>query len=120
MNHPFTILAWILLRFTSSHANSGEELHRDIFCRQYGAEAVITTSKLFVTTLPASTFVAKIGSQRGCVIPRRHWNVLRKKNLITLGQEQNCNKPTNTFAYLFENETISTIFCVDHIYADRQ
>ena len=89
---------------------------QDLFCQQFGAEAAITTSKLFVTTLPASTFTTNPEIMQGCVIRRKHWSELRRKLLITPGQERNCNKPSSTFAYTRDNNGEITTYCVDHIY----
>ena len=86
------------LAFRGNSASS-----QDLFCQQFGAESVITTSKLFVTTRPASTFAVNPEIQRGCVIRRKHWSELRRELLITPDQERNCNKASNTFAYTRDN-----------------
>ncbi|EAU73065.1 DUF3172 domain-containing protein [Synechococcus sp. RS9916] len=114
MRHLSTGLIWGgLLAIAPPAINSASA--QDQFCQQFGAEAVITTSKVFVTTMPASTFVAKPEAQRGCVIRRKHWAELRRGHHITPAQESHCSKPSNTFAYALDKDGIKTTSCVDHI-----
>ena len=65
--------------------------------------------------MPASTFEAKAEAQRGCVIRRKHWAELQRSNHTTPAQESNCRKPSNTLAYILDEDGIETTYCVDHI-----
>lgn len=107
---------WFALLVPALLSTGHSASSHDLFCQQFGAEAVITTNKVFVTTLPASTFAVNPEIQRGCVIRRRHWGELRSKLLITPDQERNCSKTSNTFAYTRDSNGEKSIYCVDHIY----
>ena len=88
----------------------------DLFCQQFGAEAVVTTSRVFVTTLPASTFAVNPELLRGCVVRRKYWDELRRKRLITPDQERHCVKASSTFAYTRDSNGEIITYCVDHLY----
>ena len=110
------ILAWTIALISSSTVRSNPASSRDLFCQQFGAEAVITTNKIFVTTSPASTFTSNPEIMRGCVIRRKYWGKLLKKLLVTPDQKLNCNKASSTFAYTQDKNGKTTMYCVDHIY----
>ena len=99
------------LSFRSISASS-----RDSFCQQFGAEAVVTTNKLFVTISPASTFTVKPEVIRGCVIRRKYLSELLKWFLVAPDEIVDCNKDSSTFAYAHEKNGGITVYCVDHIY----
>lgn len=105
----------LLLAFALLSAGHSASAH-DSFCQQFGAEAVITTSRMFVTTLPASTFAVNPELLSGCVVRRKYWSELRRKLLITPAQERHCSKAGNTFAYTRDDNGEITTYCVDHIY----
>jgi len=116
MRFLLKVPAWTALLTSTFVLGANPASSLDPFCQQFGAEAVVTTSKVFVTTLPASTFVSQAKTLRGCVIRRKHWNELRRKLLITPNQERDCIKSKNAFAYIQDANGEITTFCVEHIY----
>ena len=112
----FKPLGWTSLLISIFSFSSNTASSRDLFCQQFGAEAVIITSRLLFTTSPASTFTASPEVMRGCVIRRKYLSELLKELLVPPDQVLHCNKDISTFAYAQAKNGELEIFCVDHIY----
>lgn len=81
-------------------------------CVQYGASAIVTDMRLFVTLNPFSVFVTQPHMEPGCVLRRNNWSILERQNLVSNEQVGDCKRRMNTFAYTGPLEGSPDIKCV--------
>ncbi|MEM8638106.1 MAG: DUF3172 domain-containing protein [Cyanobacteria bacterium P01_G01_bin.54] len=68
-------------------------------CTQYGASALVTDMRLFVTLNPFNVYVTQPLMQPGCVLRRNNWSILQQRKLITNEQVNDCKNRMNTFGF---------------------
>jgi len=68
-------------------------------CIQYGASAMVTDMRVFVTLNPFSVFVTQPSMRPGCVLRQNNWSILEQKNLVTSEQVRDCKRRMNTFGF---------------------
>ena len=68
-------------------------------CQQYGASAIVTDMRVFITLNPFKVFVTQPQMQPGCVLRTNNWTLLEKQNLVTQAQVNDCKKRMNTFGF---------------------
>ncbi|MEO0456026.1 MAG: DUF3172 domain-containing protein [Cyanobacteria bacterium P01_A01_bin.114] len=68
-------------------------------CAQYGASAIVTETRTFVTLNPRRVFVSQPQTQPGCVLRSSNWNVLKQKDAINGEDISACRNRMNTFGY---------------------
>ncbi|NEP16535.1 MAG: DUF3172 domain-containing protein [Leptolyngbya sp. SIO4C1] len=68
-------------------------------CAQYGASAIVTETRTFVTLNPRRVFVSQPQTQPGCVLRSSNWSVLRQKDAINGEEVSACRNRMNTFGY---------------------
>lgn len=81
-------------------------------CVQYGASAIVTDARVFVTLNPFKVYVTQPRMQPGCVLRTSDWAVLQQKNLVTSQQTSECKSRLNTFAFTGKLENSPQISCV--------
>ena len=81
-------------------------------CQQFGASAMVTDMRVFVTLNPFSVFVSQPRMQPGCVLRRNNWAVLERQKLLSNEQENDCKRRMNTFAFTGPLEGSPQINCV--------
>ncbi|KAF3891237.1 DUF3172 domain-containing protein [Tolypothrix bouteillei VB521301] len=81
-------------------------------CVQYGASAIVTDARIFVTLNPFRVYVSQPRMQPGCVLRTSDWSILQQKNLVTSQQISTCKNSLNTFAYTGKLENSPQISCV--------
>jgi hypothetical protein len=81
-------------------------------CVQYGASAVVTDTRTFVTLNPFKVYVTQPQMQPGCVLRSSDWAVLQQKNLVTSAQINECKQRLNTLAFTGKLENSPEISCV--------
>jgi hypothetical protein len=81
-------------------------------CVQYGASAIVTDARIFVTLNPFRVYVSQARMQPGCVLRTSDWSILQQKNLVTSQQVSTCKNSLNTFAYTGKLENSPQISCV--------
>ncbi|MFP4299594.1 MAG: DUF3172 domain-containing protein [Spirulinaceae cyanobacterium] len=69
-------------------------------CQQYGAGALVTDMRIFVTLNPFKVFVTQPQMQPGCVLRSNNWALLEKQNLVSHEQVVDCKKRMNTFGFV--------------------
>ncbi len=83
-------------------------------CIKFGASAMVTDLRVFVTLNPFSVFVSRPRMQPGCVMRTSNWTILRQRNLITAEQERDCKQRMNTFGFTGDleggNSQVSCIY----------
>ncbi|MGB0563361.1 MAG: DUF3172 domain-containing protein, partial [Spirulinaceae cyanobacterium] len=68
-------------------------------CTQYGASAIVSDLRLFVTLNPFNVYVTQPLMQPGCVLRRNNWSILQQRKLITNEQVNDCKNRMNTFGF---------------------
>lgn len=81
-------------------------------CVQFGASAIVTDVRMFVTLKPFNVFVTQPITQPGCVLRRNNWSLLEQKSLITSDQVRDCKQRMNTFGFTGTLEGTPKINCI--------
>lgn len=81
-------------------------------CAQFGASAIVTDTRIFVTLNPFSVYVTQPKMQPGCVLRSNNWSILEQRKLVNGEQVRNCKQRMNTFGYTGTLESSPDIDCV--------
>ena len=81
-------------------------------CQQFGASAVVTDMRVFLTLNPFSVYLTQPKMQPGCVLRRTNWSLLEQKNLVSSEQVRDCKRRMNTFGFVGVLEGKPKIDCV--------
>ena len=81
-------------------------------CQQFGASAVVTDMRVFLTLNPFSVYLTQPRMQPGCVLRRTNWSLLEQKNLVSSEQVRDCKRRMNTFGFVGVLEGKPKIDCV--------
>jgi hypothetical protein len=81
-------------------------------CIQYGASAMVTDMRVFLTLNPFNVYVTQPTMRPGCVLRRNNWAILEQRKLVTSDQVRDCKNRMNTFGYTGALEGQPDIQCV--------
>jgi hypothetical protein len=81
-------------------------------CQQFGASAIVTDMRVFLTLNPFTVFVTQPAMQPGCVIRQNNWSILEQQKLVTQEQVRDCRKRMNTFGFTGALENSPNISCI--------
>ncbi|MFB2839091.1 DUF3172 domain-containing protein [Floridanema evergladense] len=81
-------------------------------CAQFGASAIVTDTRIFVTLNPFSVYVTQPKMQPGCVLRSNNWSILEQRKLVNGEQVRSCKQRMNTFGYTGALESSPQIDCV--------
>lgn len=81
-------------------------------CVQFGASAIVTDMRLFVTLNPFNVYVTQPQMQPGCVLRSNNWAVLEQKKLVDSRQVRDCKNRMNTFGFTGPLEGKPKIDCI--------
>lgn len=81
-------------------------------CQQFGASAIVTDMRIFLTLNPFSVYLTQPQMQPGCVLRRTNWSILEQQNLVTSDQVRDCKRRMNTFGFIGALEGKPRIDCV--------
>lgn len=82
-------------------------------CAQYGASAIVTETRTFMTLDPKMSFTSQPKVSWGCVIRSSNWAVLEQQNLLNSDEMQQCRRRLNTFGYTGDlNSDASQVNCL--------
>ncbi|MEO1005766.1 MAG: DUF3172 domain-containing protein [Cyanobacteria bacterium J06638_38] len=81
-------------------------------CQQFGASAIVTDMRVFLTLNPFSVYLTQPQMQPGCVLRRANWSVLEQKSLVNSEQVRDCRRRMNTFGFIGALEGKPKIDCV--------
>jgi len=102
--------------FTPENVASSEFIDRSApdpeICVKFGASAMVTDLRVFVTLNPFNVYVARPQMQPGCVLRTSNWNLLKQRNLISSEQERECKQRMNTFGFTGELDDEPEINCI--------
>jgi hypothetical protein len=107
---------------SSSAASSGTKINNLIdldtkapnsdVCVQFGASAIVTDMRVFVTLNPLNFYVSQPTSRPGCVLRNNNWSVLEQRGLLKQEQVRDCKQRMNTFGYTGKLEESPEVTCV--------
>ncbi|MEM8722928.1 MAG: DUF3172 domain-containing protein [Cyanobacteria bacterium P01_G01_bin.39] len=81
-------------------------------CQQFGASAIVTDMRVFLTLNPFSVYLTQPQMQPGCVLRRTNWSVLEQQKLVSSEQVRDCKRRMNTFGFVGPLEGNPKIACV--------
>ncbi|MEM7761716.1 MAG: DUF3172 domain-containing protein [Cyanobacteria bacterium P01_A01_bin.40] len=81
-------------------------------CQQFGASAIVTDMRVFLTLNPFSVYLTQPQMQPGCVLRRTNWSVLEQQKLVSSEQVRDCKRRMNTFGFIGALEGKPKIDCV--------
>ncbi|MEL6928922.1 MAG: DUF3172 domain-containing protein [Cyanobacteria bacterium J06600_6] len=81
-------------------------------CQQFGASAIVTDMRVFLTLNPFSVYLTQPLMQPGCVLRRTNWSILEKQSLVSSEQVRDCKRRMNTFGFIGALEGKPRIDCV--------
>lgn len=81
-------------------------------CQQFGASAIVTDMRVFLTLNPFSVYLTQPQMQPGCVLRRTNWSVLEQQKLVSTEQVKDCKRRMNTFGFIGALEGKPKIDCV--------
>ncbi|MCL1471430.1 DUF3172 domain-containing protein [Argonema antarcticum] len=88
-------------------------------CAQYGASAIVSDTRIFVTLNPFTVYVTQPRMQPGCVLRSNNWAILESRKLVTSEQVRECKNRMNTFGYTNALENSPEIDCLYQTEADK-
>ncbi|MEA5534752.1 DUF3172 domain-containing protein [Crocosphaera sp. XPORK-15E] len=81
-------------------------------CVQFGASAIVSDLRVFITLNPFSVYVTQPAMQPGCVLRQSNMTLLEQKRLITAEQVRDCRNRMNTFGFVGTLESKPKIDCI--------
>lgn len=81
-------------------------------CQQFGASAIVTDMRVFLTLNPFSVYLTQPQMQPGCVLRRTNWSILEQQKLVSSEQVRDCKQRMNTFGFIGALEGKPKIDCV--------
>lgn len=109
------IVLGVIVTYTASFSG-GDSITTDLeiaklapnpeLCAQYGASAIVTETRTFVTLNPRRVFVSQPQTLPGCVLRSSNWNVLKQKDAVTSDDISSCRNRMNTFGYTGDIEVL--------------
>jgi hypothetical protein len=102
--------------FDTANVASREVIDRSApnpeLCIQYGASAIVSDMRVYITLNPFNVYVTQPKMQPGCVLRRNNWSVLEQRKLVTSEQVGQCKNRMNTFGFIGTLEGKPEISCV--------
>jgi hypothetical protein len=81
-------------------------------CVQYGASAIVSNLRVFITLNPFNVYVTQPSMRPGCVLRKNNWSILEQQRLVTDEQVKDCKNRMNTFGYTGPLEGSPNIECI--------
>ena len=81
-------------------------------CQQFGASAIVTDMRVFLTLNPFSVYLTQPSMQPGCVLRRTNWSILEQQSLVSSEQVKDCKRRMNTFGFIGPLEGKPKIDCI--------
>ncbi len=81
-------------------------------CQQFGASAIVSDMRIYLTLNPFSVYVTQPIMEPGCVLRQNNWTLLEKQNLVSNDQVKDCKRRMNTFGFTGVLEGSPKINCI--------
>ncbi|MGK7875455.1 MAG: DUF3172 domain-containing protein [Xenococcaceae cyanobacterium] len=102
--------------FNTANVASREIIDRSApnpeLCIQFGASAIVSDMRVFITLNPFNVFVTQPSMRPGCVLRRNNWSILEQQNLVNSEQVRDCKHRMNTFGFTGNLESSPEISCI--------
>jgi Protein of unknown function (DUF3172) len=102
--------------FNPSSIDSPIEIDRQApnaeLCQNFGASAIVTDMRVFLTLNPFSVFITQPQMRPGCVLRQSSWSILQQKGLVNSEQAKDCKRRMNTFGFTGSLESSPSIDCI--------
>ena len=102
--------------FTPENVASREIIDRSApnaeLCIQYGASAIVSDMRIFLTLNPFNVYVSQPRMQPGCVLRRNNWYILEQQGLLNKEEVGDCKNRMNTFGFTGPLEGSPKINCI--------
>ncbi len=101
---------------TGKNVASSEVIDRSApnpeICVQFGASAIVSDLRIFLTLNPFNVYVSQPSMRPGCVLRRNNWSILEQQKLVTDNQVRECKNRMNTFGFTGTLESSPKIECI--------
>lgn len=81
-------------------------------CQQFGASAIVSDMRIYLTLNPFNVFVTQPVMEPGCVLRQNNWSLLEQQKLVTSEQVRDCKRRMNTFGFTGVLEGKPKINCI--------
>ncbi|HIK37985.1 MAG: DUF3172 domain-containing protein [Geminocystis sp.] len=81
-------------------------------CVQFGASAIVSDLRVFITLNPFNVYVSQPVMRPGCVLKKNNWSILEQRRLITEEQVRQCKNRMNTFGFTGSLDANPKIDCI--------
>ncbi|MGI0481727.1 DUF3172 domain-containing protein [Geminocystis sp. CENA526] len=81
-------------------------------CVQFGASAIVSDLRVFITLNPFNVYVTQPNMKPGCVLRKNNWSILEQQKLVTDEQVRQCKNRMNTFGFTGTLESSPRIECI--------
>jgi hypothetical protein len=81
-------------------------------CVQFGASAMVTDMRLYVTLNPFNVYISQPSMRPGCVLRTNNWSIIEQRKLVTQDQVRECKNRMNTFGFTGPLEGEPEINCI--------
>ncbi len=81
-------------------------------CIQYGASAMVTDMRVFLTLNPFNVYITQPTMRPGCVLRQNNWSILEQRKLVSSEQVSDCKRRMNTFGFTGPLEGSPQIACI--------
>lgn len=81
-------------------------------CVQFGASAIVSDLRVFVTLNPFNVYVTQPSMRPGCVLRKNNWSILEQQKLVSDEQVRQCKNRMNTFGFTGTLESSPKIECI--------
>lgn len=81
-------------------------------CVQYGASAMVTDMRVYVTLNPFNVYITQPNMRPGCVLRQNNWSILEQRKLVSSDQVRDCKRRMNTFGFIGALEGSPDISCI--------
>ena len=81
-------------------------------CVQFGASAIVSDLRVFLTLNPFNVYVTQPTMRPGCVLRRNNWSILEQQRLVSDQQVKDCKNRMNTFGFTEPLEASPKIDCI--------
>lgn len=81
-------------------------------CVQFGASAIVSDLRVFITLNPFNVYVTQPSMRPGCVLRKNNWSILEQQRLVSDQQVKDCKNSMNTFGFTEPLEGSPKINCI--------
>lgn len=96
--------------------NTRIEIDRQVpdaeICQSFGASAIVTDMRVFLTLNPFGVFINQPVMRPGCVLRQSNWSILEQKKAVNSEEIRDCKRRMNTFGFTGSLDSSPKIDCI--------